>query len=102
MTTQTLEQKILAMSNEEFEKRIARMNLPKFLDNAEGKIVSVYSGRPGCACGCRGNHSENPATIKKIVKKMLALQPVIERDGNNFSLETDTRLYIAYVSKDVF
>ena len=23
-------------------------------------VLSVYSGRPGCACGCRGNHRGNP------------------------------------------
>lgn len=24
-------------------------------------VLSVYSGRPGCMCGCLGNHRYNPA-----------------------------------------
>ncbi len=24
------------------------------------KVLKVYSGRPGCACGCRGKYSYNP------------------------------------------
>lgn len=38
------------------------------LDRAD--VVRVYSGRPGCACGCRGNYSTNPATITRIVNRM--------------------------------
>lgn len=33
-------------------------------------VARVYSGRPGCACGCRGNYSENPATITRIVETL--------------------------------
>lgn len=27
------------------------------------EVVQVYSGRPGCACGCRGNYRVNPAHV---------------------------------------
>ncbi len=28
----------------------------KLKDLTIGDVMSVYSGTPGCACGCRGNH----------------------------------------------
>lgn len=33
-------------------------------------IVKVYSGRPGCGCGCLGKYSTNPTSIKRIVTNM--------------------------------
>jgi len=37
----------------------------------DGKVIlRVYTGRQGCACGCRGNYSTNPATIRRVVKKI--------------------------------
>lgn len=27
------------------------------------RIVRVYSGKAGCACGCRGKYSEAPAQV---------------------------------------
>ena len=35
-------------------------------------VKRVYSGRPGCGCGCRGRYSDEPKTIRLIVKKMNA------------------------------
>ncbi len=60
------------------------------------KIVSVYSGRPGCACGCRGNHSKTKRAITTVVNKMNRLDPDIKQVGNHYAIETRTRLYIAY------
>ena len=37
-------------------------------DAVEASQVSrVYSGRPGCMCGCRGNYSTSPAQITRVV-----------------------------------
>ena len=33
------------------------------------KIKRVYSGKPGCACGCRGSYSESKASITKTLKR---------------------------------
>jgi len=45
-------------------------------------IVKVYSGRPGCGCGCRGSYSTSPVSIKRIVANMKkrAHAPVLGRD----------------------
>lgn len=74
-------------------------------------VSSVYTGRPGCACGCRGNHSTNPATIKYVVKVLngmmahghdvdVSLTPFGDHDGY-VAIETDTRLRIAYLRAPV-
>lgn len=34
------------------------------------KVKKVYSGRPGCQCGCRGNYSTKPAVIKRVINNM--------------------------------
>ena len=34
------------------------------------KVTSVYSGRPGCQCGCKGNYSDKPAIIKRVINNM--------------------------------
>ena len=34
------------------------------------KVKKVYSGRPGCQCGCRGNYSTKPAIIKRVINNM--------------------------------
>ena len=67
----------------------------------KSEIVAVYSGRPGCACGCRGKHSESPRSITTIVNKMNALDANIKKEGNHFAIETETRLYIAYWTKEI-
>jgi hypothetical protein len=66
----------------------------------ESRTVSaVYSGRHGCACGCRGNHSSTSRSIKIVLGKMREAA----KDGapvavlsNYISVDTDTRVYIAY------
>jgi hypothetical protein len=65
------------------------------------EVARVYSGRPGCACGCRGNYSTNPTTIKQICKKISALEPH-PYGGNNFIAAThpdNSRTYTAYFKK---
>lgn len=78
-------------------------------------VSSVYSGRPGCACGCRGKHTYASAhrgypvtdnevsdrTVKMMVNKMnkLISDPCNEIDygGSYVACETCTRLYIVYL-----
>jgi hypothetical protein len=42
----------------------------KILTDHLKEVSSAYSARHGCACGCRGNHTSNPRTIKQIVKRI--------------------------------
>lgn len=34
------------------------------------KVVQVYSGRPGCMCGCQGTYWEDKKAIKRIYNVM--------------------------------
>ena len=58
--------------------------------------IRSYSGRPGCACGCRGKYSYDQRTVHMAAKRMLA-EPNAVRDGNVVSIETDSRLRIVYL-----
>ena len=66
------------------------------------QIKSVYSGRHGGCCGCRGKHSTGKAAITRIYNKVLALngpnkmEP--EKGYRYVSAETETRVYVLYVS----
>lgn len=69
-----------------------------------GAVKSVYSGAPGCACGCKGNHSESTRSINMIVPRIVAaIENGYTADfhfaagGSHIAVETDTRQYIAYL-----
>lgn len=50
----------------------------------DGKVIlRVYTGRQGCACGCRGNYSTRPATIRRVVSKIKSFPQATEEDGPN-------------------
>lgn len=86
------------------------MTLPKF-----EQVVKVYSGRPGCCCGCRGRYmyrSEhkqqaeerrgkvNDTAVKKQLEKMGNLIEAgypVESDTNYFMVDTGDRWFIAYL-----
>ncbi len=63
------------------------------------KVTRVYSGRPGCGCGCRGKYYDDTRNIKRIVKAMynnLSDATRIDYDNELAAVETDTRYYWAY------
>jgi hypothetical protein len=37
---------------------------------SKDQVTAVYSGRQGCCCGCRGNHSNSPRSISIAVNKI--------------------------------
>jgi len=62
-------------------------------------IGKVYSGRPGCGCGCRGNYSWSSTSIKRLVNKMNKMPELIEFQDGIYSVETPTRYYWAYTNE---
>lgn len=91
-------------------------------------VMSVYSGKPGCCCGCNGNHRYNskhvalgsasrgyavtPADVndRQVAKVLALVQANADRledwdeDSNNFAvtLTSDSgtqRLYIVYPTR---
>jgi len=69
------------------------------------QIVRVYSGRPGCACGCRGNYREDLASFKRSLAKYSGATAVqtdegdLDLDGNKFVYwrnDQGTRTYTIY------
>lgn len=78
------------------------------LEELEKPVSAVYSGAHGCACGCRGTHSSTRRSIAlvtgKIRRELAALDhsrswaedAVAVEPGSYVSVQTPTRLYIAY------
>jgi hypothetical protein len=87
---------------------------------AISNVSQVYSGRQGCACGCRGKHTfalkfekwsskrhgysvksdVNDRVVKRMVKKVERLADDSVNDftieAGHVAVETPTRLYIIY------
>lgn len=80
------------------------------------RVMNVYSGRPGCMCGCRGNYRVASAhvaiaskdrgygyepkeisdrQVRRIVK-LIESQPEVELDEQYAYVEVDGRAYCAY------
>lgn len=85
------------------------------------EVAHVYSGKPGCCCGCRGKHTYastyrqdsqdrrgykinddevNDHTVRRIYKTVsrMLTEGVGERmvEDDFTSIETETRLYVIY------
>lgn len=76
------------------------------------RIARVYSGKPGCGCGCRGKYwpdddrgvptANDLRQIARVVKVMNARFDEVKYTRSSlgeeiFSLEDDQRYYWAYV-----
>jgi hypothetical protein len=64
----------LQTGREEREDTMKHLNMTLPFATTED-VVSVYSGRPGCCCGCRGTHSKraaNKTRVLNVVKAALA------------------------------
>jgi hypothetical protein len=66
-------------------------------------IVRVYSGRPGCGCGCNGTYYEDARNITRVVNLMQrraaageAIETIEGIDGPIYSVENETRYLWAY------
>jgi hypothetical protein len=68
-----------------------------------GTVSQVYSGRHGCSCGCRGNHTSSARSIATVTQKMIAAVKsgeaweIMVLPGVFVSVTTHTREYIAYL-----
>ena len=63
-------------------------------------VTRVYSGRPGCGCGCRGKYYDDVKNIKRVVKAMKANAVgarlvIFDDDGSGAAVQGD-RYYWAY------
>ena len=61
-----------------------------------GPIAKVYSGRPGCGCGCRGRYFEDARNITRVLNVMRARADEVQIIGGTLVLEGPGRWYWAY------
>ncbi len=63
------------------------------------EVERVYSGKPGCMCGCNGNYFEDPKNIKRIYNILAKnlekcyISPTTSYAAINLS---PTRKYVVY------
>lgn len=62
-------------------------------------ITKVYSGKPGCGCGCRGRYYTDSGMITSVVNRMNASEYLARDDNGNWNVETDKRYLWAYPSE---
>ena len=70
-------------------------------------IKRVYSGKPGCGCGCRGQYWTDARNIKRVVNIMNSrldevrvMTSIMAEGGKIYSVEDNTRYYWAYTYID--
>jgi hypothetical protein len=67
--------------------------------NYKGKtynVKRVYNGKAKtCACGCAGNYSEDPRTIRRTVTKIFKAG-ITDETSLYFMTESATRMNVAY------
>jgi hypothetical protein len=66
-------------------------------------IKQVYSGKPGCGCGCRGQYWTDQRNINRVVNAMNKLGniKILDAPGETiFSVELPNRYYWAYTRDD--
>jgi hypothetical protein len=65
------------------------------------EIKRVYSGKPGCMCGCNGKYTGPEESMRsvKIIAGKLARDPATQYDDKAkcFYLQTKTRMLAAYL-----
>ena len=61
------------------------------------QVVKIYSGRPGCMCGCKGKYyMPEDRGFTRVLSAMLKLP--IKEDGEYSEAQVGNRIYVAYHS----
>jgi len=97
----------------------ATTTAPREIDLAQ--VATVYSGRPGCCCGCRGKHTAASAhrawaaknrgydfdddevsdrQVRRVARIMNEHAGQLEWSGNHAFYDAGTRWYIAYFVRE--
>lgn len=64
------------------------------------QVAQVYSGKPGCACGCRGAYRQDARNIKRILTMFQASDEVQFEDGIFSITPEDGRWYTMYLKNE--
>jgi hypothetical protein len=61
-------------------------------------FIKAYSGRPGCACGCRGTYyAAGDKMVARILKKIQAADPSTVDIGPTYvAVDSETRQWVLY------
>ena len=83
-----------------------------FRDVKLDDVSHVYSGRPGCGCGCKGEYyfaypgadpdgfgKTAPKMVKRVFNKFQKAGKELKYQDGIFSIETDKRYYWLYLKE---
>lgn len=67
-------------------------------------VARVYSGKPGCMCGCNGKYWETGFMVKRvldILQEVAGEEPLeLDREhGNIFYKLSETRVFVLYLNE---
>lgn len=99
-----------------------KVEAPDFTTIQPERVLKVYSGKPGCGCGCRGKYfynvevaaqmnegkvmgpEDNMRSLTRILRTMQKrhneIRVSIAEDLFIYFIETDTRYYWCYVPRN--
>lgn len=69
------------------------------MDTSFNNVDRVYSGRPGCMCGCRGKYTNEGRGVKIMYNKVMN-HPGVEMGDDYAFVDTGTRYLAVYFKRD--
>lgn len=67
------------------------------MNTSKDNVARVYTGKPGCMCGCRGKYAESGRSVSIIYNKVMNNPGVrFDEDANCAYVETETRNLVVY------
>ncbi len=64
------------------------------------KVAKVYSGKPGCTCGCRGKYSTSKAQITRVLNIMSQHEKNVGLEDDFKFLDLGDKWLIAYYEEN--
>ena len=74
-------------------------------DITEAQVQKVYSGKPGCGCGCRGTYWEDARNVRRVLKVLQSRPDEVNvvdcGDTFCYGIDGEDRYYWVYAYKPV-
>jgi hypothetical protein len=88
--------------------KTARPNAARIVIENPSLVRQVYTGKPGCCCGCNGNYSRGAAAIKAHVTRSNTLLAnnvdsewkIDVVNGSHVALDSSTRYRTIYIDQN--
>ena len=62
-------------------------------------VNRAYVGKPGCACGCKGNYYESGSMVTKILRTIQANETIATEAGGWLKARVGGKDYVVYLDE---